>query len=440
MVDLFAAPHTDTSDANHGALPLAERLRPHSLSDVIGQDHLLKEDGLLNSLVGQNQMPSLIFWGPPGCGKTTLARILVQEIFKNPVHSQEISAIFSGVADLKDIFVHAKNRQQNQVRTILFVDEIHRFNKSQQDSFLPHLETGLITLIGATTENPSFELNAALLSRCRVLTLNSLNHESLFSIYHKAKAQNHILVSLSEDILQFCAELAQGDARYFIGLLEQLDLARSPNPSLAQAEKILQRKKPLYDKSADGHYNLISALHKSVRGSDPDASLYWFCRMLDAGEDPRFIGRRLVRMASEDIGLAEPTALAMTIAACDAYERLGSPEGELMLAQAILFLASAPKSNAVYVAYKAAQKMAVETGHLSPPKIILNAPTQLMRDQHYGQGYIYDPDTKDGFSGQNYFPDGLTRSQFYKPVARGFERDIQKRLEYWQKLRDEKNA
>lgn len=433
---LFDISKTQTEAPDNASRPLADILRPQTLDDVTGQDHLVGEEGSLRHMIEAGKLSSLVFWGPPGCGKTTIARILADH---TDYHYEQISAIFSGVADLKKVFESAKIRRQNGQGTVLFVDEIHRFNKSQQDAFLPVMENGTIILIGATTENPSFELNAALLSRCQVLILKRLDNAPLEKLLHRAEKELGIELPLDSQARETIKALADGDGRYLLTMVEQIAgykeiLTRDTLMS------VLQKRSPLYDKSDDGHYNLISALHKSVRGSDVDAALYWFTRMLAGGEDPKFLARRMTRMAVEDIGMADPQALLQCTAAWETYERLGSPEGELALAQALVYLATAPKSNANYVAYKQAMKAAKETGSLMPPSHILNAPTNMMKKLGYGAGYQYDPDTKDGFSGQNYFPEEMNRVEFYQPVERGFEREIKKRLEYWGKLRDKKNA
>lgn len=385
-------------------------------------------------MVENGRITSLVLWGPPGCGKTTLARIIAQN---SELYFEQISAIFAGVKDLKTIFEAARLRRQKGQQTLLFVDEIHRFMKSQQDAFLPVVEDGTIILIGATTENPSFELNAALLSRCQVLILKRLSEEALETLLLKAEESEGKKLPLTSQARELLKTLADGDGRYALSMVEQI-LAQEKTIEAEELLNIVQKRAPLYDKKDEGHYNLISALHKSVRGSDPDAALYWFSRMLAGGEDPNFIARRMTRMASEDIGLADPNALTQCIAAWEAYERLGSPEGELALAQALIYLATAPKSNAAYTAFKKAHKKAQATGSLMPPKHILNAPTKLMKKAGYSEGYIYDPDTPESFSGQNYFPEKTGRLSFYSPVQRGFERDIQKRLDYWQRLREEK--
>lgn len=417
--------------------PLADILRPQTLDEVIGQDHIIGTDAPLRQMLESGQFSSLIFWGPPGCGKTTLARILANH---TNLHFEQISAIFSGVGDLKKVFEAARIRKANGTGTLLFVDEIHRFNKSQQDAFLPVLEDGTVTLVGATTENPSFELNSAVLSRAQVLVLRRLDDEALEKLLQRAEDFSGKKLALTKDAREQLKALADGDGRYILTLAAQI-FAQANADTPWDTKKLfntLQKRAPLYDKKDDSHYNLISALHKSMRGSDADAALYWFSRMLDGGEDPRYIARRMVRMAVEDVGMADPQALQICLNAWEAYERLGSPEGELALAQAMIYLATAPKSNAAYAASKLAMKRARETGSLMPPKHILNAPTTLMKDQGYGQDYNYDHNTEEGFSGQNYFPDELERETFYDPPERGFERDIRKRLDYWQKLREKK--
>jgi len=430
MADLFAA--EKGNEPEQKVKPLAEQLRPQCLDDVVGQEHLTGPDAPLRRMIEGGALGSFILWGPPGCGKTTLARILAAQ---SNMHYEQISAIFSGVGDLRKMFDSARIRHGNGQQTLLFVDEIHRFNKSQQDAFLPVMEDGTILLIGATTENPSFELNAALLSRAQVFVLNRLDEAGLEDILKRAEVEAGKDLPLDEEARQTLKAMADGDGRYALSMAEQV-LAQADNTLDKDALlKIIQRRAPLYDKGDEAHYNLISALHKSVRGSDVDAALYYFARMLAGGEDPEYLARRIVRMAVEDIGLADPQALGICNAAWDAYLRLGSPEGELALAQAIIYLATAPKSNGAYVAYKKAVSAAKETGSLMPPKEILNAVTNLMKDINYGDGYIYDHDTPEGFSGQNYFPDEMGRQQFYDPPERGFEREIRKRLDYWSKLR-----
>lgn len=428
----------DASDLSHDApRPLADRLRPATLDEIAGQDHLVGPSGTLRRMVESGKIASLIFWGPPGCGKTTMARILADH---TDLYYEQISAIFSGVADLKKIFEAAKMRRSQGRGTLLFVDEIHRFNKSQQDAFLPVVEDGTITLIGATTENPSFELNGALLSRCQVMILNRLDEPALEKLLGRAEEELEQELPLTHDARASLKAMADGDGRYVLTLTEQIVNQADHILNTEELMTLVQKRAPLYDKKDEGHYNLISALHKSVRGSDVDAALYWLARMLAGGEDPRFLARRLTRMAVEDIGLADPQALPICINAWEAYERLGSPEGELALAQAIIYLATAPKSNAGYVAYNAAKRSANETGSLMPPKHILNAPTKLMKEIGYSAGYQYDPDTEHGFSGQNYFPEEMARQRYYKPFERGFEREILKRLDYWQKLREKLSA
>lgn len=419
--------------------PLADRLRPKTLADVVGQDHLVGPEGTLSAMVEMGAATSFILWGPPGCGKTTLARIVAEH---SGLHFVQISAIFSGVADLRKIFEEAKGRAQGGRKTLLFVDEIHRFNKSQQDAFLPYVEDGTIILVGATTENPSFELNAALLSRCTVFILKRLDEGALDDLLARAEARMGRPLPLDNDARKTLINMADGDGRFLLGMCEQL-FALVKEGDVLNKEKlgrIVQKRAPLYDKNDDGHYNLISALHKSVRGSDADAALYWFCRMLEGGEDPEYIARRLVRMAVEDIGLASPQALPLCVAAWDTYLRLGSPEGELALAEALVYLATAPKSNAVYAAYNAARQLARQTGSLMPPMHILNAPTKFMKEAGYNEGYIYDPDTPEGFSGQNYFPDGLKRPVLYDPIGRGLERDIKARMGEWANIRRKKSG
>ena len=431
MPDLFEAAGSN----NDAPRPLADRLRPTTLAEVVGQDHLVGIDGALTRMLEAGRLGSIIFWGPPGTGKTTIARLLAGV---TGLAFEQMSAVFSGVADLKKAFAQARIRREQGRGTLLFVDEIHRFNKAQLDSFLPYVENGTITLVGATTENPSFELNAALLSRMQVLTLNRLDDAAMGDIIARAERFENRSLPLALAARAQLMALADGDGRYLLNLVEEVfsDAGGKRKPiGLEELAKIAQRRVPLYDKSADGHYNLISALHKSVRGSDADASLYYLARMLVAGENPLFIARRLVRMAIEDIGLADPEAIHQALAAKDTYDFLGSPEGDLALAQATVYLATAPKSNAVYVAFGRASARAREAGSLMPPKIILNAPTKLMKQQEYGAGYRYDHNEPDAFSGQSYFPEGMEREQFYDPPERGFEREIRERLEHWAKLR-----
>lgn len=428
MADLFGAP-----PAIAITRPLADRLRPKALGEVIGQSQVLGADAPLTVMLGAGALTSLIFWGPPGVGKTTIARLLANETDLNFV---QISAIFTGVPDLKKIFEAARIRRQNGQGTLLFVDEIHRFNKAQQDGFLPHMEDGTILLVGATTENPSFELNAAVLSRSQVLVLERLDHADLELLAQRAEQELKCQLPLDQPAREALLEMADGDGRMLLNLIEQVAAWETETKfDKATLSTRLMRRAAQYDKSGDSHYNLISALHKSVRGSDPDAALYWFARMLEGGEDPRFLARRITRMAVEDIGLADPQAQGVCLQSWKTYERLGSPEGELALAQAVTYLALAPKSNATYVAYKAARNAAKQTGSEPPPKHILNGATSLMKDQGYGAGYAYDHDAEDGFSGQNYFPDTMNRPDFYVPVERGHERELKKRVDYFAKLR-----
>lgn len=413
---------------------MADRLRPRALGDVIGQERLLGPDGPLGVMLASNSLGSIVFWGPPGVGKTTIARLLAAE---TDLHFVQISAIFTGMPDLRKVFEAAKHRRSNGQGTLLFVDEIHRFNKAQQDGFLPHMEDGTILLVGATTENPSFELNAAVLSRSQVLVLERLTSESLERLAQRAESELARSLPLDAPARAALLDMADGDGRALLNLIEQIAAWKVTGALDTDALTTrLMKRAAQYDKSGDGHYNLISALHKSVRGSDPDAALYWFARMLDAGEDPRFLARRITRMAVEDIGLADPQAQAICLQSWDTYQRLGSPEGELALAQALVYVALAPKSNAVYVAYKGARKAAKSTGSVPPPKHILNAPTDLMKDLGYSDGYAYDHDAEDGFSGQDYFPESMGRTAFYQPVERGFERDLKKRIAYFNKLRE----
>ena len=431
---LFAAAGLDRDTPR----PLADRLRPTALADVVGQDHLLGPDGALTRMLDTRTLGSLIFWGPPGTGKTTVARLLADA---TELHFEQISAIFTGVADLKKVFEAARGRRETGQGTLLFVDEIHRFNRAQQDSFLPVMEDGTIVLVGATTENPSFELNSPLLSRARVLVFKSLDAAAIEKLMARAESIEGKPLPLDEDARASLIRMADGDGRAALTLAEEVWRAARAGETFdaAKLQEVVQRRAPIYDKSQDGHYNLISALHKSVRGSDPDAALYYLARMLDAGEDPLYIARRVVRMAVEDIGLADPQALVICNAAKDAYDFLGSPEGELAIAQAVIYVATAPKSNAAYAAFGAAKRAAKEGGSLLPPKHILNAPTKLMKSEDYGAGYEYDHDAPEAFSGQDYFPEALGRQQFYDPPERGFEREIRKRLEYWAKLRKDKS-
>jgi putative ATPase len=434
MADLFAS---DPEEKQAGYRPLADRLRPKTLAEVTGQEHLIGPDGSLVRMIESKSLGSMIFWGPPGTGKTTVARLLAGE---TDLAFEQLSAVFSGVADLKKAFETAKMRRSQGRQTLLFVDEIHRFNRAQQDSFLPVMEDGTVILVGATTENPSFELNAALLSRARVLTFKPHDEASLSILLERAEQTEGMSLPLDADARVSLIRMADGDGRAVLTLSEEVWRAARTGEIFDTdgLRRIVQRRAPVYDKGQDGHYNLISALHKSVRGSDPDAALYYLSRMFDAGEDPLYIGRRLVRMASEDIGLADPQALTLAIAAKDAYDYLGSPEGELAFAQVCVYLATAPKSNALYTAFKASMKAAKENGSLLPPKHILNSPTKLMKEEGYGEGYRYDHDQPEAFSGQNYFPEKMGRQKYYDPPERGFEREIKKRLDYWAKLRTER--
>lgn len=434
MADLF-----DTMPAAPaGPRPLADRLRPRNLGEVIGQEKVLSPEGPLGAMLAAKSLSSVIFWGPPGVGKTTIARLLAAETDLNFV---QISAIFSGVPELRKVFETAKIRRQNGQGTLLFVDEIHRFNKAQQDGFLPHMEDGTILLVGATTENPSFELNAALLSRAQVIVLERLDLADLERLAQRAEKELGRALPLKGEAREALLEMADGDGRALLNLIEQVAAWRVDGSlDRDQLATRLMRRAAKYDKSGEEHYNLISALHKSVRGSDPDAALYWFARMLEGGEDPRFLARRITRMAVEDIGLADPQAQEICLQGWQTYERLGSPEGELALAQAVVYLALAPKSNAVYTAYKAARAAARETGSHPPPKHILNAPTRLMKEIGYGAGYAYDHDAEDGFSGQDYFPEGMKRPVWYLPPERGFERELKKRIDYFAKLRGKRQG
>jgi putative ATPase len=438
MADLFDTPPGSPPETGSAHRPLADRLRPKTLAEVIGQEQILGPDAPLGSMLASGNLSSLVFWGPPGVGKTTIARLLADATNLGFV---QISAIFTGVADLKKVFEAARLRRQGGKGTLLFVDEIHRFNKAQQDGFLPHMEDGTILLVGATTENPSFELNAALLSRAQVLVLERLSLADLERLAQRAEHQLGAALPLDGPAREALLEMADGDGRALLNLIEQVAGWKIAGKLDVDAlTKRLTRRAAKYDKSGDEHYNLISALHKSVRGSDPDAALYWLARMLAGGEDPRYLARRITRMAVEDIGLADPQANAVCLDAWNTYERLGSPEGELALAQAVTYLALAPKSNAAYTAYKAAMKAARDTGSEPPPKHILNAPTKMMKEQGYGAGYAYDHDAEDGFSGQNYFPEGMKRGVYYQPVERGFERELKRRLDYFVKLRGKRQS
>jgi putative ATPase len=418
--------------------PLADRLRPSRLDQVLGQQHLLAADAPIGRMAASGRLSSMVLWGPAGCGKTTIARLLadVTEMAFEP-----LSAVFSGVSDLRKVFERARARRTDGQGTLLFVDEVHRFNRAQQDAFLPYVEDGTVVLVGATTENPSFELNAALLSRCQVYVLRRLDEEALDALIARAEDELGRQLPLQDDARAALIAMADGDGRYLYNMVEELSAYPADRPLDTQGlMQVVQRRAPVYDKAQEGHFNLISALHKALRGSDCDAALYWLARMLAGGEDPAYIARRLTRFASEDIGLADPQALSQALAAWDAYDRLGSPEGELALSQAVVYLGTAPKSNANYVAYKESVGAAKETGSLMPPKHILNAPTKLMREIGYGEGYAYDHNAAEGFSGQDYFPEGMDRQQFYRPVERGFEREIKKRLDYWAKLRRQRQG
>jgi putative ATPase len=442
MSDLFASldPPEPTGDdaADDPTRPLADRLRPRDLAEVVGQEHLLGPEGPIGRMLAARRLSSMILWGPPGCGKTTIARLLAKG---TRLAFQPLSAVFSGVADLRKAFDIAAKRRRAGQGTLLFVDEIHRFNRAQQDGFLPYVEDGTVILVGATTENPSFELNAALLSRCQVMVLRRLDDAALEQLLQRAEAMAGKPLPIDADARAAVRAMADGDGRHILTLAEEL-LTLTPTPAkpldAAGLAAVVQRRAPVYDKDREGHYNLISAVHKSLRGSDPDAALYWTSRMLDAGESPAYLLRRLTRFAVEDIGMADPQALQTAIAAWETYDRLGSPEGDLAIAMLVIYLGTAPKSNAAYVAHGEALQAARQTGSLMPPMHILNAPTRLMKDIGYGKGYTYDHEAEDAFSGQDYFPDGLERMQFYRPVERGFERDIGKRLAYWQKLREKK--
>jgi len=433
MSDLFEAGGL-SDDAPR---PLADRLRPKTLAEVVGQDHIIGANGPIGRMIAQARPHSIVLWGPPGTGKTTIARLL-STAFK--LHFEQLSAVFSGVADLKKTFDAARQRRKMGQGTLLFIDEIHRFNRSQQDSFLPVVEDGTIVLVGATTENPSFELNGALLSRAQVLVLRRLDDAALETLLQRAEAHYGEPFRLTDGARASLRAMADGDGRYLLNLAEELAAIKTVKPlDTAGLVAAIQKRAPLYDKSREEHYNIISALHKSIRGSDPDAALYWLARMLAGGEQPLYIARRLVRAAVEDIGLADPNALVQALAAKDMFDFLGSPEGEIALAQTVIYLATAPKSNAVYTALGAAKRAAAEHGSLMPPAHILNAPTKLMKKLGYGKGYEYDPETEEGFSGQNYFPDSMPREQFYVPKEAGFEREVAKRLEFWAKLRVKKS-
>ena len=431
MTTLFAKQAAD-------AAPLADRLRPKSFAEVVGQEHLTAEEGPIGRMVKSHQFASIILWGPPGCGKTTIARLMSAA---SGYEMEAVSAVTSGVVELKKLFEKAAARLQDGVRTLLFVDEIHRFNRAQQDVFLPYVENGTVLLVGATTENPSFELNSALLSRCRVLVLRRLDEAACMRLLEAAERYMKRNLPLAKDAFPTLCAMADGDGRYFLNLVEEIYNAAPKTPLDPEGlTKLLQQRAPVYDKAQESHYNLISALHKSLRGSDVNAALYWLHRMLDGGEAPLYVVRRLVRFAVEDIGLADPEAVHQALAAKDVYDFLGSPEGELAIAQAVIYLATAPKSNAAYMAHNAALRDARQLGSLMPPMHILNAPTKLMKELGYGKDYAYDHHAEDAFSGQNYFPDGMERKDYYQPVERGFERELKKRLDYWQKLREKRTS
>ena len=438
MTDLFPSAVPILAEESLNGAPLAERLRPRGLSEIVGQDHLTGPEGAIGRMVAAGKLASIILWGPPGTGKTTMARLLAGAV---GLRFEAVSAVLSGVADLKKLFASAREHALAGQRTLLFVDEIHRFNRSQQDSFLPFVEDGTITLVGATTENPSFELNAALLSRAQVLILHRLDAIALESLLARAEALEQRHLPLTTEARAALIASADGDGRFLLNQVETLfSIAVAEPLTPATLSDLLHRRMPVYDKDREGHYNLISALHKALRGSDPQAALYYLARMLVAGEEPLYVLRRLVRFASEDVGLADPQALLQCLAAKDAYDFLGSPEGELAIVQACLYLATAPKSNAAYVAQKSSWKAARDTGSLMPPANILNAPTRLMKDIGYGKGYTYDHDAQDGFSGANFWPDDMKPQTFYTPVERGFEAKIAERIAYWDRLRREKNA
>jgi putative ATPase len=437
MPDLFADQETPAKPRETPAAnaPLADRLRPQSLDDIVGQEHLTGPDGAIGRMVAAGKLASMILWGPPGTGKTSIARLLADAVGLRFV---AISAVFSGVADLKKIFAEARTAARAGQQTLLFVDEVHRFNRSQQDGFLPYVEDGTVTLVGATTENPSFELNAALLSRCQVLILRRLDHAALEELIRRAETLTGRALPLTQEAREALIASADGDGRFLLNQVETLFAVELDHPlGPAELSDLLHRRVPVYDKDREGHYNLISALHKTIRGSDPQAALYYLARMLVAGEEPLYVLRRLTRAAVEDIGLADPNALVQCLAAKDTYDFLGSPEGELAIVQACLYLATAPKSNATYTAQKMAWRSAQETGSLMPPMHILNAPTRLMKNVGYGKGYAYDHDADEGFSGQDYWPEEMERQSFYEPTDRGFEAKVRERLEYWEQRRKE---